>query len=139
VLNNVFKKNIHNTPCNFVFCTIIAENFKRFMSKKRAAVSLRNLSPELLKIFKERYLHGYQDFVFKVEKPNGDFFHAVTLETEEAIYLVKVPVKIDTKIKDEDEEKDFFGGLADDTIGTEGDEFPEDISDEEPAEEMADE
>lgn len=109
------------------------------MSKKRAAVSLSNLSPELLKKFKEQFPHGYQDFVFKVEKPNGGFFHAVTLETEDAIYLVKVPVKIDTKIKDEDDEKEFFGSLTDDTIGTEGDEFPDDISDEEPAEEMADE
>ncbi len=109
------------------------------MSKKRVAVSLSNLSPELLKSFKEKYPHGYHNFVFKVDKPNGDFFHAVTLETEEAIFLVKVPVKIDTKIKDEEEEKDFFGSLTDDTMGAESDEFPDDISDEEPAEEMADE
>lgn len=109
------------------------------MSKKRVAISLSNLTPELLALFKQKYPHGYHNSVFKVEKPNGDFFHAVTLETEDASYLVKVPVKIDTKIKDEDEEKDFFGSLADDTIGTEEDEFPDDISDEEPAEEIADE
>ncbi|MDI3527264.1 MAG: hypothetical protein PWR03_1447 [Tenuifilum sp.] len=98
------------------------------MDKKRAAISLNKLTPDLLKKFREAYPYGYQESVFKVTKPNGDFFHAVTLETEDAIYLVKVPVKIDTKIKDEDEDKDLFGGDSDDTIGSDGDDFPEDIA-----------
>ncbi len=110
------------------------------MIKKKVAISLNNLTPELLALFKQKYPHGYQNYVFKVEKPSGDFFYAVTLDTEDASYLVKVLVKIDTKIKDEDDEKDFFGGLVDDTtIGTDEDEFPEDISDEEPADDIPDE
>lgn len=103
------------------------------MSKKRVVVSYNNLSPELLELFKAKFPHGYQNNVIKVEKPNGDFFFAVTMDTDDASYLVKVNVKIDTKIKDEDDEKDFFGGINDD-IGTDQDSFPDDAEDEEPVE-----
>lgn len=107
------------------------------MSKKRVVVSYNNLSPELLELFKSKFPHGYQNQVIKVEKPNGDFFFAVTMDTEDASYLVKVNVKIDTKIKDEDDEKEFFGGMNDD-IGTDEDSFPDDVSEDEPAEELND-
>lgn len=92
------------------------------MSKKRSVVSYSNLSPELLEEFKKQFPFGYQNDVIKVEKPNGDSFYAVTMETMDAVYLVKVNVKIDTKIKDEDDEKDLFGGMSDD-IGTDADSF----------------
>ncbi|HPD96059.1 MAG: hypothetical protein H6537_01320 [Bacteroidales bacterium] len=107
------------------------------MTKKRIVVDYSNLSAELQESFKKKYPYGYNDYLMKVQKPNGDYFYAVTLETDEASYLVKVKVKVDTKIKDEDEEKDFFGSMSDD-IGTEQDTFPEDLGDDEPAEEMGD-
>ncbi|MGD9976617.1 MAG: hypothetical protein AB7S54_01620 [Bacteroidales bacterium] len=107
------------------------------MSKKRVVVNYNNLSPELLDMFKKKYPYGYQNYVIKVEKPNGDFFFAVTLDTNEVSYLVKVNVKIDTKIKDEDEEKEFFGGMNDE-IGTDEDTFPDELGEDEPAEELND-
>lgn len=97
------------------------------MTKKRSVISYSNLSPELLEEFKNQFPYGYQNDVIKVDKPNGDSFYAVTMETADAVYLVKVNVKIDTKIKDEDDEKDFFGGMSDD-IGTAADSF-DDIAD----------
>ena len=66
--------------------------------KKRAAISYENMSQELLDAFKEKYPHGYADYlgdIFKVDKPDGTSFYAVTLETEDAVYLVKIKVKID--------------------------------------------
>lgn len=96
-------------------------------SKRRAVVSYANLSPELLAAFKDKYPRGYADYmgeVFKVDKPDGSFFYAISLEVTDAIYLVKVDVKIDDY---EDLEKGLFGSNNDDE-GSDPDEFPEDDS-----------
>ena len=96
-------------------------------AKKRAVVSYANLKPDLLDAFKEKYPKGYSDYmseVFKVDKPDGSFFYAISLETPDAIYLVKVDVKIDDY---EDIERGLFGGSSDDDEG-EPDEFPDDDS-----------
>jgi hypothetical protein len=45
--------------------------------------------------------------MIRVDKPNGDFFFAVTFETEEVSYLVKISVKIDD-ITDDDDDKDYY-------------------------------
>lgn len=77
-------------------------------NKKRAVISYENMSQELLDAFKEKYPHGYSDYlgdIFKVEKPNGDFFYAVSLEVPDAVYLVKIKVKIDDY---QDVENDLF-------------------------------
>lgn len=97
------------------------------MEKRKLVISYKNLTPELLDIFKQKYPHGYLNHVIKVTKPNNEFFHAITLDTEDSSYLIKVNVKIDTKPKDEDEEKGFFSDSDD--IGTDEDTFPEDVED----------
>jgi len=97
-------------------------------AKKRAVVSYANLNPELLAAFKEKYPKGYSDYmgeVFKVDKPDGSFFYAISLELPDAIYLVKVDVKIDDY---EDIERGLFGGGSDDDDGGDPDEFPDDDS-----------
>lgn len=97
------------------------------MDKKKLVISYKNLTPELLALLKQKYPGGYQHHVIKVTKPNNDFFHAITLDTEDASYLVKVNVKIDTKPKDDDDEKGFFSDS--DSIGTDDDTFPDDVED----------
>lgn len=82
------------------------------MAKKKTIISYDNLSPELQMAFKQRYPNGYHNEMIKVELPSGTSYYAVTLDTDDAVYLVKVNVKIDTKIKDEKEEKDFFSSLS---------------------------
>lgn len=98
------------------------------MNKKKLVISYKNLSPEILALVKKKYPYGYQDHVIKVTKPNNDFFYAITLDTEDASYLIKVNVKIDTKPKDDDDEKGFFSDS--DSIGTDNDSFPDDVEDE---------
>lgn len=105
------------------------------MKKKRVVINYSNLNPDLLELLKKKYPLGYQNYVIKVDKPNGEFFYAITLDTDDTSYLVKVNVKIDSKPKDEDEERDFFG--ESDDIGTSEDSFPDEASDE-PAEEYSD-
>ena len=94
--------------------------------KKRAVVSYANMSPELAAAFKEKYPKGYADYMgdlFKVDKPDGSFFYAVSVEIPDAIYLVKIEVKIDDY---EDVENGLFGGVdADDDGGAEGGTFPD--------------
>lgn len=102
------------------------------MDKKKLVISYKNLTPELLALVKKKYPFGYQDHVIKVTKPNNEFFYAITLDTEDASYLIKVNVKIDTKPKDEDDEKGFFSDS--DNIGTDDDTFPDDIEDEQDGE-----
>ncbi|MBR5856319.1 MAG: hypothetical protein IKY70_03500 [Bacteroidales bacterium] len=94
--------------------------------KKRAVVSYANMSPELAAAFKEKYPRGYADYmgdIFKVDKPDGSFFYAISLEIPEAIYLIKIDVKIDDY---DDVENDIFGdGEADSDGATDGETFPD--------------
>lgn len=77
--------------------------------KKNLIVSYNNLSDELKALFKGLYPEGYQDFLQKTVKPNGDFIFAVPMETEDAFYMVKFDVKIDTGLVEEDLDKDLYG------------------------------
>ncbi|MDR0386172.1 MAG: hypothetical protein LBH60_08860 [Prevotellaceae bacterium] len=74
--------------------------------KKRLVISYKNCSPELLQAIKEKYPAGYGDAIIKVRKPNGDLFHAITVDSDDASYLVKVDVKIDN-LTEEEFEKQF--------------------------------
>ena len=66
-------------------------------------VSYSNVSPEVLEAIRKKYPLGYSNHVIKVKTRGDEFFYAITVDTEDASYLVKVPVKIDTKgLADED-------------------------------------
>lgn len=88
---------------------------KNLPAKKRVVISYSNLTPELIEAFKERYPLGYSDYMIRVDKPSGDFFYGVMLETEDVSYLVKVNVKIDNK-SEEELDKDIYGEGDDDDI-----------------------
>lgn len=96
-------------------------------SVKRAVISYENMSQELLDAFKEKYPRGYADYlsdIIKVDKPDGSYFHAVSLEVPGAIYLVKIKVKEDNL---EDLQNDLFKDDAEDEereAGEEDGEFP---------------
>lgn len=66
--------------------------------KKRHVVSYENMSPALADVFAEKYPKGFSDYLpdlVKYTKPDGTPFYAVTIETDDAIYLVKIKVKTD--------------------------------------------
>ena len=75
--------------------------------KRRSVVSFANLPEELQEEVKKLYPYGYNEAMMRIEKPNGEFFYAVPFETDEVSYLVKVTVKIDDHIED-DEDKDYY-------------------------------
>lgn len=104
-------------------CSKVSER----MSKRRAVVSYANMSPELAAAFKEKYPKGYADYmgdIFKVEKPDGSFFYAISLEIPDAVYLIKIDVKVDDY---EEAEKSLFEdpAIAGDDNG-EDSTFPDD-------------
>jgi hypothetical protein len=108
-------------------------------NKKRAVISYENMSPELAEAFKEKYPHGYADYmgdIFKVVKPDGTFFHAVSVEIPDAIYLVKIKVKVDDY---EDVQNGLFKDDNDDDDDDSGDDgFPasdEDFADDQGSDE----
>ncbi len=93
-------------------------------NKKRAVISYDNMSPELQAAFKEKYPKGYADYMgdlFKVDKPDGSFFYAVSVEIPDAIYLVKMQVNID----DYDNAEDDLFSSDDDVDGLDNDVFPD--------------
>lgn len=109
--------------------SVVRTNASSHAGKKRLVISYANMSPELQAAFKDRFPKGYADYMgelIKVPKPDGTFFYAVSLETEDAVYLVKIDVKVDDY---EDVEKGLFEDDEDDQDGTGGDAgFPEDES-----------
>lgn len=101
-------------------------------NKKRSVVSLANLSPELQEEIKKFYPHGFTDAMMRIDKPNGEFFYAVPFETDEVIYLVKINVKIDDHIEEE-EDKDYYNDDlkgADELADNEEDEDIDNLRDE---------
>ncbi len=105
---------------------------KNAIPKKRLVVSYKNLQPEVLELVKEKYPKGYSDYVIKVDKGNGEFFYAITLDTDDTSYLIKVDVKID--MNTDEVEKDLFG-----SDNSDGEDFTESEDAAEFAEEAEDE
>ena len=67
-------------------------------------VSMDNLPEGVHEAIHRKYPNGYADFVIKVPKGSNDYFYAITVDTENASYLVKVNVKIDSVV--DNDEKD---------------------------------
>ncbi|MBO7197232.1 MAG: hypothetical protein J6V28_00340 [Tidjanibacter sp.] len=103
------------------------------VAKRRSVVSFANLAPELQEEVKKLYPAGYNEAMMRIEKPNGEFFYAVPFETEEVSYLVKVVVKIDDHIEEE-EDRDYY---TDDLKGA--DEFADQNDEDEDIDNLRDE
>ncbi len=79
------------------------------ITKKRSIISYINLKEEHQELFEEIYSEGFAHAIQKIVKPNGDKIFVVPMETDDAIFMVKVDVKIDEKLSDEEFDKQVFG------------------------------
>jgi len=79
--------------------------------KKKVIVSYQNLTAELKELILKKYPLGWVNHMIKVKGAGDNYFHAITLDTDDTSYLIKVPVKIDQKSDKDDE--DFFAETAD--------------------------
>lgn len=96
------------------------------MTKKKIVTSMDKLTPDVLEAIYKKYPDGWANHVMRITKPNGEFFHAITVDTAEISYLVKVVVKVDSKSDLEKEEEKVEADHSDDVIanddtGTEDD------------------
>ncbi|MBQ9548575.1 MAG: hypothetical protein IJV01_05405 [Bacteroidales bacterium] len=102
-------------------------------SKKRHVVSYENMSEEVAAAFAARFPAGMNDCLpelTRYTKPDGTPFYAVTLETADAIYLVKIKVEVDD-LEDierwlEGEEEAENEQVAGTNSGNEGGTLPDD-------------
>ncbi len=70
------------------------------MDKRKVIIHYNSLSKEVLQAIEKKYPDGFENHVFKVVKKNNDFFYAITVDTADASYLVKVDVNVDALMDD---------------------------------------
>jgi len=84
---------------NYIYNIIMANSS---IVKKRIVTNFNNLSSDLQTQVKLRYPTGFSDSMIRIDKPDGSFFYAVSYDTSEISYLVKINVKIDEAIPEDD-------------------------------------
>ena len=79
-------------------------------SKKRVIKSLETLSEELRELLRQQYPNGYEGSVTRIVTPKKEPIFVFPLETEEAVYLIKLPAtkNSDGEYDVEPAEKDDF-------------------------------
>ena len=70
--------------------------------KKNLIVSYKNLTDDLKEKLKEAYPDGYNNYLQRFTKPNGETIFVVPFETVDTCYMVKFEVVIDTLGEDLD-------------------------------------
>lgn len=101
----------------------------KLQTKKRSIISYQNLNEEVKNLFHETYSEGYSYAIQKITKPSGDIIFVVPFETEESIFMVKVDVKIDAKLSDEEFDKEILAA----TKSSKEPEFEEEEEEESPS------
>ncbi|HEY3404532.1 MAG TPA: hypothetical protein VGK59_14180 [Ohtaekwangia sp.] len=62
------------------------------VSKKKVIKSLENLSEDLKDLIKDQYPNGYEGSITRITNAKKEPIFVFSLETDDATYLVKVPV-----------------------------------------------
>jgi hypothetical protein len=103
-------------------------------SKKKVIKSLESLSDELKELLRDQYPNGYESSITRITNAKREPIFVFPLESEDATYLVKVPVtknsdgEYDVESKPETE---FEAGGNEDAVPTSGGGDFESPSDEE--------
>jgi hypothetical protein len=88
-------------------------------NKKRVIKSLENLSEDLKDLIKDQYPNGYDSSITRITNAKKEPIFVFPLETEDSVYLIKVPAtknsegEYDVESKPEDE----FDNSGDDDEG----------------------
>jgi hypothetical protein len=101
------------------------------MTKKRAIVSYEKLNIDQKKQLLLAFPDGFSSGMTQIKTPTGETLDALLWETEEIIYLVKIPkptMKAKSVDDDDDDFEDDLPKVAD-VKGEEEDEFADDEED----------
>lgn len=84
------------------------------VSKKKVIKSLENLSEELKELLKIQYPTGYENSITRINNAKKEPIFVFPLETDEATYLVKLPVTKNSDgeydVESKPKEEEFEGG-----------------------------
>ena len=105
-------------------------------NKKRVIKSLESLTEDLRELLRQQYPNGYEASITRIKNAKNEPIFVFPLETEGAIYLVKVPATrnsegeyaVESGKKQEfeaPEEDNFAGGDDDFEAAAEGDDYEE--------------
>ena len=90
------KKNLKNSCLSRNLFTYLLQipvfEYSMAISKKKIIKSLENLSGDLLELIHQQYPTGYQASISRITNAKKEPIFVFPLDTEEAIYLIKVPV-----------------------------------------------
>ena len=75
-----------------LFVAIFFVSISMAVSKKKVIKSLENLSEELKDLLRDQYPNGYESSITRITNAKKEPIFVFPLETEDATYLVKVPV-----------------------------------------------
>ena len=100
------------------------------VSKKRIIKSLENLTDDLKELLKEQYPTGYEGSITRISNAKKEPIFVFPLETDDAIYLVKVPAvkNSDGGYDVEKKEEDEFADTVE-PVGDSDDEFDKEAED----------
>lgn len=73
------------------------------MGKKRIIKKFEQLSDKLLALVKEEYPDGYDDNLITFQTLTGELARGLPLETEDAYYLIRLPIQSVSADEDEDD------------------------------------
>ena len=71
------------------FCLVGDKSMAR--SKKRVIKSLESLSEDLRELLRQQFPNGYEASITRIKNAKNEPIFVFPLETEDAVYLVKVP------------------------------------------------
>lgn len=100
------------------------------VSKKKVIKSLENLSEDLKDLIKDQYPNGYEGSITRITNAKKEPIFVFSLETDDATYLVKVPVtknsdgEYDVEAKPENEfdnSEDGGSGFDDNGLSSDSD------------------
>jgi len=92
-------------------------------SKKRVIKSLESLSGDLRELLRQQFPNGYEGSITRINNAKNEPIFVFPLETEDAIYLVKVPATRNSEGEYDVEsgKKQEFDAAEDDSFGAEED------------------
>lgn len=91
------------------------------VSKKKVIKSLENLTEDLRDLIKDQYPGGYESVISRITNAKKEPIFVFPLETEDATYLIKVPVTKNSDGEydlDAKQEPDLDNTPADDPLGS---------------------
>jgi hypothetical protein len=88
-----FDKILASHKISLAICSQnCASSYSMAISKKKVIKSLENLSEDLLELLHNQYPNGYESSITRITNAKREPIFVFPLETEDATYLVKVPV-----------------------------------------------